>query len=597
LDVKTQQPQVVIVPIKFGDAKAIAQRVQEIFQAGGNKGTGGYHTYKIMTDDRSNAVIVFGPPRTIKDVRALVQQFDIEVDDPSRQSTIHVRLLDYADAKKLAATLSSLATGSSSRTTTNRIVANRPPTMSNRAGGSSSEAPAVADLGDNVKITADESSNSLLITGSRAAYQALNSIIRKLDIRRSQVYVEAEILDINQNGEFNFGTSVFGGYGNKGGEGTKYGVAWEAAGVAPLVVANADANASNPASSSAAAASAFQDKLTIGILSGEEVKIPGLGTFSPAALISLLKSDANSRVLASPHLLTANNEEAEVVVGEKIYFPSAAVNPTTGTVVAKPEAQDVDLTLNIKPSISHSNYVTLKVKLESNSVLSIDGATKLPLIGRRSTTQLLTVKNKQTVVISGLVKSTEQEGFKKIPLLGDIPIIGWLFRNSTVINRQSNLMIFLTPHIVHGAEDLAGIYQDKMTERDMLLDEIYGSGFKDTDFYAKLPTFAAGSYRADAADDEEKERLRQLRRQMQGDDIGSSEGGSSAERVAMPEPEPVTVPLGSTGAGRSDSGGSSGDGGGSDTGGDVGGDAGGDDMGGREPPAEPESEPPPPADE
>src|SRR5690606_30042712 len=127
--------------------------------------------------------------------------------------------LDYADAKKIAATLSSLATGNRSSGPGSSIRSRVPTASSLRTGAAgasgASESPTVAELDDNVKITADESTNSLLITGSRGAYQALNSIIRKLDIRRSQVYVEAEVLDINENNNFSFGTSIFGGYGKE----------------------------------------------------------------------------------------------------------------------------------------------------------------------------------------------------------------------------------------------------------------------------------------------------------------------------------------------------------------------------------------------
>ena len=127
LDVQGQQSQVAIVPIKYAEAKSIADKVSEIFKnsADAKKGAAGgsYRSYKIMTDERTNSVIIFGPPRTIADVKSLVRKFDIQLDDPSRQSTIHVRPLDYADAKKLSATLSALATGK--KTDTNAL--HRPP--------------------------------------------------------------------------------------------------------------------------------------------------------------------------------------------------------------------------------------------------------------------------------------------------------------------------------------------------------------------------------------------------------------------------------------------------------------------------------------
>lgn len=115
LDVQGQQPKLEIVPIRFADAKSIASKVSDIYKStsGGAKKSrsSGYLTYKIMSDERSNSVVIFGPPRTIQDVKELVRKFDIRVEDPSRQSSIHVRPLDYADAKKIASTLSALASG------------------------------------------------------------------------------------------------------------------------------------------------------------------------------------------------------------------------------------------------------------------------------------------------------------------------------------------------------------------------------------------------------------------------------------------------------------------------------------------------------
>ena len=208
LDVQTQQSQVAIVPIKYADAKSISDKVRQIFTGGGKKG-GSYHTYKIMTDERTNAVIIFGPPRTIKDVRNLVKKFDTKIDDPGRQASIHVRPLDYADAKKLASTLSAL-TNSKSRRSSLRTPTLRP--GKSKSSGGSNSTPSVAELGDGVKISADESSNSLLVTGSRAAYDAVNSIVRKMDVKKSQVFIETDVLDIGLNNDLSFGTSIFAGF-------------------------------------------------------------------------------------------------------------------------------------------------------------------------------------------------------------------------------------------------------------------------------------------------------------------------------------------------------------------------------------------------
>ncbi len=590
LDVQGQQAQVAIMPIRYAEAKSIADKVSEIFKnsAAAKKGAGGsgYRSYKIMTDERTNSVIIFGPPRTIADVKQLVRKFDIQLDDPSRQSTVHVRPLDYADAKKLASTLQALASGSKSKGGASRRppIGGAPP-----PGGPVNEPISVAELSDDVKIAPDESSNALLITGSHAAYQTINSLIRKLDLRRSQVFVEADILDINMNSGFKFGTSIFGGRGGPGS--SSVATTWQGGGIGPLVVAQASSTGSSATSATTVqqAAGVFADDMTVGILSGKEVEIAGLGKFRPGALIKLIKTDANTRVLSSPNVLTSNNEEAQIVVGEKIFFKSSELSAQTGATVNKVEKEDVDLNLTVKPTISHANYVTLNISLDANSA-SVDATTQLPKVAKRKTKQIVTVKNSQTVVISGLVQNQEFQIYKKIPLLGDIPIIGWLFRNSDLSHVKTNLMIFLTPHIIHGADDLAQVYKAKIEERDQYLAAIFGSSHVDDDFYALLPTREDGQYVADDGDKAEKARREEMLKAMHDASSQSYMGSSKKEdgeekdeqKGQKMDESPTYVPLS---PGDMDGGG----------GGDMGGGGGGDNVPEPPPPPEPppEAEPPP----
>jgi general secretion pathway protein D len=534
IDVQGQQPQVQFVPIRHADAKTINDRVSEILKAN-SAGGGSYGSFKLMVDERTNSVIVFGPPRTIADVQSLIKKFDIELDDPSRQSSIHVRPLDYADAKKVASTLQSLAQGGKKRTPSFAPPVNVP----GAAPGAASVA--TAELDDNVKITADESSNSLLITGSRSAYQSVNSILRKLDIRRSQVFVEADILDLSTDNRFNFGTSIFGGA--KSGQNPVI-TTWQGKGFVPLIAAKASGSSTNNIAAAKEAAGAFAEDMTIGILSANTVNVPGLGEFSPGALIKMIKSDANTRVLSSPHIMTADNEEAKIVVGEKVFFRSSEINPTTGAALPKVEKEDVDLSLTLKPNISNSNYVTMKVDIDASSV-DLDPSTGLPKVKKRKTGQTLTVKNGQTVVISGLVKTTQVESFQKIPLLGDIPLLGWLFRNSQTAHQTTNMMVFLTPHVVHGADDLATIYQSKLKERDEYLEYVYGGSYKDDRFYAMLPKAEDGKYVPDARDEDERRRREEIRSSYLDD--GTLQPAVNEQKNAemtTPTPVPMNATLG-----------------------------------------------------
>lgn len=534
LDVQTQQSQVAIVPIKYSDAKSIADKVRQIFTGGGSKKGNSYHTYKILTDERTNAVIIFGPPRTIKDVRNLVRKFDIKIDDGSRQASIHVRPLDYADAKKLASTLSSLMSGN--KTTRNGL---RSSVRSN-SRTTKEAAPSVADLGDGVKISADESSNSLLITGSRAAYEAVNSIVRKMDIKKSQVFIETDILDIGINNNFSFGTSIFAGLPTN----YKNVTGWEAGTVGPLILGSAQGD-SNQSVSAAEVSKTFGTEFTFGVLAGDSIDVPGIGKITPGGLIKMIKTDANTRVLSSPHILISNNEEGLFSSGKRIFFRSAEASETTGVITPKVEKEDVSLSLTIKPNISYSDYVTMKIELDADSLGGTDPGTGLPIISKRQTTQTVTVKNGQTVVISGLVETTEREVYRKIPLLGDLPLLGWLFRNSALEKTKSNLVIFVTPNIVHGPQDLSAIYKKKLEERDQML-KAWGDDFDDDEFYAALPTYADGEFKPTEIDVIEAQRMEQMRKTVYKD-MGYSFDDSGVEETSdydtKIEESTMTVPV------------------------------------------------------
>jgi general secretion pathway protein D len=500
LDVQKQQPKVVMIPIKYSDPNSIAKKLKEILGSGGATRAGGnYQSFKILTDDRTNSLIVFGPPRSIKDVVSLAKKFDIRVDDPSLKAQIHVRPLDYADAKKLAQTLSSLAKSQKSSSSFRRTT---------KSGTTSS----VADLGEGVKISADEATNSLLITGNKSAYDTLNLLIKKLDVRRSQVFIQTDIIEISEGDDFDSQISIFAGV--KGG-GTNSIIGWQGGGVASLIAASIKTNAKKDLGTEEikGVADSFKENLTIGVLSGKPVNIPGLGDISPGGLISIIKRDNNSKVLSTPQILTSNNQEASISVGETVLYTTQSLNSTTGAIATKVEKQDASTILTIKPNISYSGYVTLDVKLESNYIKSY-GAGNIPQVAKRNTKQLVTVKNKQTVVMSGLLDSKESKTFKKIPLLGDIPLIGWLFRNSSLIQSRSNLIIFITPHIVHGAADLASIYKIKIKERDEFINQLYGSDYKKGDFYKLIPQLKDGEYTPTQID--------KLEEQNRNDDLNNS---------------------------------------------------------------------------
>ncbi len=544
LDVQGQQPQVSIVPVRYADAKEVAKKVQTILGGGGSSRSGSkkYFSYKILTDERSNSVVLFGPPRTISDVKDLVKRFDIKVEDGSRQASIHVRPLDYADAKKLAATLSSL-TGSSSRSSRTTRTRRTAPTTQ------------VANLGEGVKITADESSNSLLITGSRSDYQSVNAIIRKLDVRKSQVYIETDILDVDLTGDFSFGLSTLVGDTGGGGLYDALPISWQGSqGIGSVITGSVAAAAAGSGTAGAGGVAAanqlgntfFSDNLVVGLLKNINLNIAGLGEITTGVLVNMLKTDGDAKTLSTPNILTSNNEKASVVVGETRYFGTEQTNAAAGTTERKFEKVDANLSLTITPSISHSNYITLDIDLTAESFGTAPTG-QIPPVNKRTSKQIITVKNKQTVVIGGLERDTENNSYSKVPLLGDIPIIGHLFRSTIKNKSKTQLLMFMTPYIVHGANDLADIYATKRRQMDEFLFRAFGSKFRKSKFYKRIPTYADGRYLQSEADLYEQQNRKQMMDGLYND--ATTAGPGDVVNSTYIDSTPLTVPSGGFGGG------------------------------------------------
>jgi len=555
LDVRNEQPKIKIVPIKYSDPKTVSTKVQEILKGSSTvASSASYNSFKILTDDRTNSVIIFGPPRTLDDIEKLVKTFDIKVDDPTMDATIHVRPLDYSDAKQLAATLSSLISGSKpAKKYGADLYAGGSAASSDFSSPSSSsssglDTASVAALSEGVKISADEATNSLIITGGRAAYNALNVIIRKLDKQRSQVYIEADIIEISNKDNFNFGTSLLGAAGMQGdGDfGSMFGFnGGEGASslLGSQVLANNANGGSIPEQAIKGITDTFSSDLKIGFLA-PKLNVPGIGNIRPGLLINILKEDVNSKVLQTPQILTQNNQDATIVVGEKRSYKTESLNSSTGAIATTIEHENVDVTLQINAKISsYSDYVTLKIDLDANSIAG-EGTNGAPEVAKRKTKQQVTVKNNQTVVISGLLSQEESEAFSKVPLLGDIPILGMLFRKTKTRKIQKNLVMFITPHVIHGPGDLAAIYKAKIEERDDFLKKVYGKNVVKSDFYRLMPNHKHGMYNPterDKIEDMRKDQDREETLEVMGYTQPAEEKNKSPFKESVERTIPVSL--------------------------------------------------------
>lgn len=516
LDVESEDEKIWIVRVKHAQAADLAARLLEIFpaaeggkgQAGGpaarrpppplqrgrppaaqqpglvsvKGGGGGVTVSKIIADERTNLLIIVADERSYLRVRALIRKLDIPV--AGGEEKIHIVALANADAVELAATLSGLAgaAGGARRTTPQARgrPGARPPTRPGARAG------AVSIFSGEVQITEDKSTNSLIVVASAKDYLALLRVIKELDKPRRQVFVEATILEVALSKVRDLGLAFHGGYAIGSGENQS------------LLLGGSNATKSiflDPASLTGLAAGLRGPALknAESLLGIPGISFPTFGIFFQA-----LQSNNDVNIISSPHILTTDNEEAEISVGENVPFQASisgmgGLGGTTGTAalgglggympMQSIQRQDVALTLKLTPHINDSGFVRLEIDQEINEVKSIDPVVG-PTTSKRKVKTVVVVKDQQTVVIGGLITEKIKESVQKVPLLGDIPILGYLFKSTKRTVEKSNLLIFLTPYVIRDQSDLRRIFQRKIQQRKEFIER--HTAFKDLDLEAVI---------------------------------------------------------------------------------------------------------------
>ena len=314
-----------------------------------------------------------------------------------------------------------------------------------------------------LSITPDKATNALIIVASPSDYENIVQVVKTLDKRRKQVFVEAMIIEATidklrdlgvkwrvaatRNGE----PVAVGGFGNVD-RSTLLSIINGLTGISVGGLGNFfDVPVSSITSS--------------GTISTQTLTAPGF-----AALFSLNDFRESINVLSTPQLLTSDNKEAEIMVGENVPFISKRERDltTTSTVLNSIERKDVGITLRLTPQITEGDYVKLDIYQEISGIKGNESENILTTVGptttKRSTKTSVLVKDGRTVVIGGLMKEDDDESITKMPLLGDIPVLGWLFKTKHVSKNKTNLLVFLTPHIVKEADDLSKITEEKQRE-------------------------------------------------------------------------------------------------------------------------------------
>jgi general secretion pathway protein D len=407
---------------------------------------------KIIPDPRTNKLILIATPEDLGVAEELIAKLDVPT--PEGRGQIHVYYLAHANAEELAQVLTAQA-AEIARTTSSTQTGQQQQQQQQQQGRRQSAATTgTTPLG--ITITADKPTNSLVITAPPEAYAVLKDIIEKLDIRRQQVLVESLIAEITLEKANALGvewrlindpdkTQVFASStGQGGGE------------VGPGVLNALTQNPLNPVPG--LLLGALRNQITI---NGEEIaNIP--------VILRAFQSDSDINVLATPNLLTTDNEEAEIIIGEERPFLRSAQDTPSGGVVSTTrtfEFRDVGITLRITPQISQNRTVRLNLFQEITNFIS-ESETGAVTTTKRSTQTTVIVDDGQTIVIGGLIQENRNEAENKVPCLGNIPLFGAAFRQTSARKRKTNLLIFLTPHIVASPHDVERITEHKRQQSD-----------------------------------------------------------------------------------------------------------------------------------
>jgi general secretion pathway protein D len=425
-----------IIPIKKASAIELAQTINRILQDGSAAVTGVSYAsqrFLLMADPRTNSLILRAENKERIDlVHDLIKKLDVGTGTPGN---IHVVYLKNAEAVKLAVTLRSVLSGDTSAAAA---------AAAGAAQGGAPAAPgaAAAPSGGGV-IQADAATNSLIITAPTNVYNNMRAVIDQLDVRRAQVFVEALIVEVAVTKDADFGIQWLTGsnvnsQGVQAAGGTNFGTGSN--------------NLLGIAAGFAAGAPTLSAGLNVGV-----VRNGSLGL-----LLRGLQTDTDANILSTPNLMMLDNEEAKIVIGQNVPFITGtqigtATNPNPFQTI---ERRDVGLTLKIKPQISEGGTVKMVIFQEVSTVQNLNNPAGV-ITDKRSLDSTVLVDDGQTLVLGGLIQDQVNKGEFKVPLLGDIPFLGWLFRYETRKSSKTNLMIFIRPSILRTALAAQGLTQEK----------------------------------------------------------------------------------------------------------------------------------------
>ena len=449
------------IKLRYAIALDIASMLNKVLDSGSTGGADGSNKTVIMADARSNSLLIrSASPEKIRQIRALVAKLDMP---GNSNGNIWVVPLRNAEATKLAVTLRAIvaadaalsaqvASGSVNQGVSNTLngTTNTPssPIASSSAGSmaatsalTSSSAPTTGGI-----IQAEPATNSIIITASEPLYRNLRHVIDQLDKRRGQVYIESIIVEVSSTNAAELGIQWQGligaGNQNTGFGGTNFGV-----GGNNIINLSQSAGAIlNPSTATATTVQPGQG-LNLGLLTKFN------GNTAMSALVSALATTTGTNILSTPNLITLDNEEARIVVGQNIPVQTGSYATTGGVATVNPfttyNRQDVGLILRVRPQISENAIVKMQIYQEVSSVVAATAnASSGPTLNKRDIETNVIVDDGQILVLGGLIDNQYTDSSSGIPYLSQIPIIGALFRSDSNTRTKTNLLVFLRPYIL-----------------------------------------------------------------------------------------------------------------------------------------------------
>lgn len=423
LDIEGTEEQISVIPLTYASAAETAKSLSLIFQQSARAQKGSLATpIKIVSDDRTNTIITLASEIDLFRIKQLIKLLDKEV--PKGEAKVRVYRLQNADSEELTKVLMNLP----SKTDTNQEKGKTPV------------------LSKDMQIVPDKATNTLIITAGRDDYIVLEDIIKQLDVPRPMVYIEALIMEVNVDKDFNIGAE------------------WTAGEYISTdrvkVGAGSFRGDSSLVTTTSAGAVTLPKGFSVGVL-GETISIGGLTFPSLGAIFNAYQKDKDVNILSTPQILTLDNEEAELYVGKNVPYQTRAETSSANVDYSTYEYKDVGVSLKITPQISQERYVRLNIYQEVTKLVDTESATDRPTTLKRTAKTAVSIKDTNTIVIGGLVGDDITKTTYQVPCLGDIPLLGWLFKYRSTRREKTNLFIFITPHIVENPIEAKVLLKEK----------------------------------------------------------------------------------------------------------------------------------------